>query len=1325
MFIQERAYSMTNSNLMFCLNAPRALSDFRTDRLLSRIRVFAPEVATLNTRYIHFVHTSEVLTTEEMQQLEKILTYGEKALLVDQAERFLVIPRIGTISPWASKATDIVRNCGLKKVLRVERGTCYEFVLYEDKTLSEVQKDRIKVIIHDRMTESVVDANINPEVIFGENVGEPMRTVDILGQGKKALEEANVAFGLALSADEIDYLVKAFTDLNRNPTDVELMMFAQANSEHCRHKIFNAKWTIDGKDEEKSLFGMIRETHQAHPDGTIVAYADNAAVFEGDSVNRLYPRQNEYAIGGRTFSYENELTHSVFKVETHNHPTAISPFPGASTGSGGEIRDEGATGRGARPKAGLTGFTVSALHIPGHAQKWENDSDVAQDGAKKDRPYGAPERIATPLEIMTEAPLGGAAFNNEFGRPNILGYFRAFEANVDGKRFGYHKPIMLAGGLGNIRNDQTHKLDLPTGTHLVVLGGPGMRIGIGGGAASSMSSGSNSADLDFASVQRGNPEMERRAQEVIDRCWSAGLGNPILAIHDIGAGGLSNAMPELADLSGKGAQLSLAKVPVEESGMSPLEIWCNESQERYALAIDPNRLEQFEEYCRRERCPYAILGQISEDDILCVKSTDEKTDAVNMPMNVLLGKTPKMHRVVDHALVKEMKADLSADFASTLIDVLKHPTVANKKFLITIGDRTVGGLVVRDQMVGPWQVPVADVAVTALGFDTYKGEAMAIGERTPIAVSNAAAASRMAIGETLTNLVSADINLDRVILSANWMGACGAEGQDANLFDAVKAANQLCLELGVSIPVGKDSLSMQTSWKEGEERKNVVSPVSLVVSSAAPVKDVRENITPQLNTEVTDSSLLLIDLGRGKNRMGGSIYSQVTQRFDSTTPDVDEAKDLKNYLQLIRRLATSGAILSYHDRSDGGLATTLCEMMFASHVGVEVVADSLLGENTTLVEAFFNEELGAVIQVPRGRSREVFKAFEEAGLADCLHYLGNVNATDKLTVYVQDKCVLNTDRVDLQKAWTEVSWQIARRRDNPACADSEYSLIADKDNGGLILSTGFDTTENIATPYLNLGAKPKVAILREQGVNSQNEMASAFMHAGFEAVDVHMTDLLEGRANLASFTGLAACGGFSYGDVLGAGGGWAKTILHNPMLSEMFARFFADKRTFTLGVCNGCQMVSQLKNLIPGAEHWPTFERNLSEQFEARLVNVKIADSPSIFFAGMQGSIMPIVNSHGEGRAFWVNPTDEAKALVSAFYVDSAQNPTEVYPLNPNGSHQGKTSFTTQDGRATIIMPHPERSWRAVQLSWRSSQLKDYSPWARIFQNARTWVGNI
>ena len=1302
--------------MMEILRGSPALSAFRINKLLARFQAARLPVHNIYAEYVHFADLNAPLNDDEHAQLERLLKYGPAlASHAPQGKLLLVTPRPGTISPWSSKATDIAHNCGLQQVNRLERGVAYYI---EAGTLTNEQWQQVTAELHDRMMETVFFALDDAEQLFAHHQPTPVTSVDLLGQGRQALIDANLRLGLALAEDEIDYLQDAFTKLGRNPNDIELYMFAQANSEHCRHKIFNADWIIDGEQQPKSLFRMIKNTFETTPDHVLSAYKDNAAVMEGSEVGRYFADHET----GR-YDFHQEPAHILMKVETHNHPTAISPWPGAATGSGGEIRDEGATGRGARPKAGLTGFTVSALRIPGHEQGWENDRDVSK--ASEAAPYyGAPSRMASPLEIMIEGPLGGAAFNNEFGRPNILGYFRSFEANVDGTRYGYHKPIMLAGGLGNIRNDQTHKLGLPTGTLLVVLGGPGMRIGIGGGAASSMGAGANSESLDFASVQRGNPEMERRAQEVIDRCWEAGEENPILAIHDIGAGGLSNAMPELADLSGKGAKLDLNKVPVEESGMSPLEIWCNESQERYSLAIDPARLEQFDQYCKRERCPYAVLGEISADDELVVTRGPGEEPAVDMPMSVLLGKTPKMHRDAEHAEPVKMETDKAVDTRKALYEVLAHPTVGSKKFLITIGDRTVGGMTVRDQMVGPWQVPVADAAVTAVSFEEFKGEAMAMGEKTPIAVSNAAAASRMAIGEALTNLVSADVNLDRIILSANWMGACGAKGQDAALYDGVSAASCFCQELGVSIPVGKDSLSMKTSWKDqAGEAKTVVSPVSLVVSAAAPVYDIRNNLLPMFAETVRDSSLLLIDLGHGKDRLGGSVYSQVTQRFDSVTPDMEDPKELKKFLELIRSLSAKGAILAYHDRSDGGLAAALCEMMFASHVGVEIVADALVSKDRTLNQALFNEELGAVIQVARGRAAEVERDFEAAGMGWSLKYLGNLTQDDHLNIYLEGKCVLSEDRVDLQKAWNEVSWQIARMRDNPECADSEYALISDKHNGGLVLTMGFDPEENLAAPFINTGVRPKVAILREQGVNSQNEMASAFLQAGFDAVDVHMTDLLEGRAKLADFVGLAACGGFSYGDVLGAGGGWAKTILHNAKLQSSFRRFFETPTTFTLGVCNGCQMISQLKDLIPGAEHWPAFVRNLSEQFEARLVNVKILESPSIFFTDMTGATLPIVNSHGEGRAYWANPLDEAEAICAACYVDSKQTPTEIYPLNPNGSHGGKTAFTTADGRATIMMPHPERSWRATQMSWRSPLLKNVTPWARIFQNARFWVG--
>lgn len=1315
---------MSNTDTMFTLMATSALSDFRAARLLKRIREIAPAAQGVSARFVHFVHAQRPLTDDESARLQALLHYGADGADVKADATFMVIPRLGTISPWASKATDIAHNCGLDVILRIERGTLYNVDFASNTPEAEVLT-RVAGVLHDRMTESVVDADVKAEKIFLELPGKPMVTVDLLKNGRQALADANLTMGLAMSEDEIDYLTDAFTKANRNPTDVELMMFAQANSEHCRHKIFNAKWTIDGKDEEKTLFGMIRETHKAHPQGTIVAYSDNAAIFEGAKVPRLYPRTPEGEAFGRVFTEEDEETHTVFKVETHNHPTAISPFPGASTGSGGEIRDEGATGRGARPKAGLCGFTVSALELPEAPQDWENDKDVTAEACHNKDTYGKPSRIASPLSIMTDGPLGAAAFNNEFGRPNVLGYFRVFESNVGGTRYGYHKPIMLAGGIGNIRNDQTHKTLLPPGTLLISLGGPGMRIGLGGGAASSMTTGSNTEALDFDSVQRGNPEMERRAQEVIDRCWASGERNPILAIHDVGAGGLSNAMPELADLSGHGARLDLTKVPVEESGMSPLEIWCNESQERYSIAIAPESLETFDAICKRERCPYAVLGAISEDNTLVVARGEKETDAVNMPMEVLLGKAPRMHRTVEH--VEKQLPEFNPegiDLKKAVKDVLRHPTVGSKSFLITIGDRTVGGLVHRDQMVGPWQVPVADSAVTNISFVGNRGEAMSMGERTPLAIADSAAASRMAIGEAVTNIASADIELPFVKLSANWMAACGTEGEDAKLFDAVRAASLLCQEIGLAIPVGKDSLSMKTSWEDKGEKKSVTSPVSLIVSAAAPVRDVRLTLTPQLRTDVA-SVLVAIDLGCGKNRMAGSILSQVTQQFGSITPDLDDPKKLQAFVKLVRKLTLAGCVLAYHDRADGGLLATVAEMMFAGHTGARIDLTSMTktAEASEVLPALFNEELGAVLQVRADRIDEIHTAVKEAGLAECTHFLGEITSDDKLHIEAHGKTLCEESRGELQKAWTEVSWQIARMRDNPACADQEYARCTMEDDTGLFVRTTFDTEEDVAAPFIARGARPRIAILREQGVNSQTEMAAAFTRAGFEAIDVHMTDLLTGRSDLKDFAGLAACGGFSYGDVLGAGGGWATTILRNPKMVEMFSAFFNRPDTFALGICNGCQMMSHLRSIIPGATHWPRFVRNVSEQFEARLVEVEVMKSPSIFFDGMAGSMMPIVNSHGEGHVEWLSPEDASLATLAARYVDPAGRPTEVYPFNPNGSPDGITGVTTPDGRFTIMMPHPERTHRTVQMSWAPDTLGEFSPWMRMFRNARKFVG--
>lgn len=1307
----------TCNGMVFELNGARALSDFRAARVLAALQRVSSNIEAVSGRFVHFVHASRELTKAEEERLASLLTYGDAAEDVRADLAFMVVPRLGTISPWASKATDIVKNCGIEGVLRVERGTVYSLAL--KAPLTEEEAAQAAGVLHDRMTESVVARDFPAENLFVELEGRPMATVALVEEGRPALERANVEMGLALSPDEIDYLTDAFTKIGRNPTDVELMMFAQANSEHCRHKIFNARWTVDGEEREETLFGMIRRTHKMAPQGTITAYADNAAIFEGAEVTRLYPRPGSGNEFGRVFERKDEMTHTVFKVETHNHPTAISPFPGASTGSGGEIRDEGATGRGARPKAGLCGFTTSNLNLPELPQGFENDSDTVT-GEKTDAKYGAPSRIATPLSIMTEGPLGGAAFNNEFGRPNILGYFRTFEANIGGTRYGYHKPIMLAGGIGNIRDDQTKKDVPPAGSLLIVLGGPGMRIGLGGGAASSMTTGSNSEALDFDSVQRGNPEMERRAQEVIDRCWSMGDENPIIAIHDVGAGGLSNAMPELADLSGKGATFDLSKVPVEESGMSPLEIWCNESQERYVIALDAAKIDIFRDFCERERCPFAVLGTITEEADLKL-TRPEETPAVDMPMEVLLGKAPRMHRDVAHVETKlsAFKSE-GLDLAKAVTDVLRHPTVGSKSFLITIGDRSVGGLVSRDQMVGPWQVPVADCGVTTLGFETNRGEAMSMGERTPIAVIDAAAASRMAVGEALTNIAAADVKLPEVKLSLNWMAACGAKGEDAKLFDAVKGASDFCVALGISVPVGKDSLSMRTAWEDNGEKKSVTSPVSLIASAAAPVGDVTLTLTPELRK--IPSVLVLADLGCGRARMGGSILAQVAQRFGDTAPDCEDPAMLARFMGVLRTLVNEGAVVAYHDRADGGLAATASEMMFASRLGVKLDLTSLT-KDADVFAALFNEELGGLMQVPAEKAARVAEVMREAGLASVCHFVGEVVDDDALTISANGAELARLDRADLQKAWTEVSWQIARGRDNPACADSEFARIERKEDTGLFAKTTFDVNEDVAAPMILTGVRPKIAILREQGVNSQTEMAAAFTRAGFDAYDVHMTDLLTGRADLAEFTGLACCGGFSYGDVLGAGGGWAKTILHNDRMVEMFRTFFNREDTFGLGICNGCQMMSHLRDLIPGASHWPEFVRNTSEQFEARLVNVEVLESPSIFFAGMAGSVMPVVNSHGEGRVQFLRPEDAALVKAAARFVDPCGNPTEVYPYNPNGSKGGLTSVTTEDGRFTIMMPHPERSHRAQQLSWHPAEWTDASGWMRMFRNARKWVG--
>jgi phosphoribosylformylglycinamidine synthase len=1287
------------------LRGVAAFSASRLSRLQEQIG------ATLTAEHWYFVETDGTLNEGELARLKSLLDIPKQLPAESKEPLILITPRLGTISPWASKATDIAHNCGFAAIKRIERGIAYH--------TKGGEKSGLAGRLHDRMTESVLESIDAAEQLFHHVAPQPLTTVDVLAGGRAALVKANGELGLALSDDEIDYLVENFTKVGRNPTDVELMMFAQANSEHCRHKIFNASWTVDGVDQPLSLFGMIRESHKAHPEGTVVAYSDNASVIEGARIRRFYPQSD-----GR-YTYVEDTTHILAKVETHNHPTAISPFPGAATGSGGEIRDEGATGRGSKPKAGLGGFSVSDLKIPGYVQPWESN-------------YGKPDRIASALAIMIEGPIGAAAFNNEFGRPNLAGYFRTYEQEFAGEMRGYHKPIMIAGGVGNIAARHAFKEQFPAGTNLIQLGGPGMLIGLGGGAASSMATGTNTADLDFASVQRGNPEMQRRAQEVIDRCWQMGDRNPILAIHDVGAGGISNAMPELANDAGRGALFDLRAVPNEEPGMAPREIWSNEAQERYVLAIGPERLAEFAALCDRERCPYAVIGAATEERQLIVKDDHFKNRPVDMPMDVLLGKPPRMHRNAERKAVAMPALDLSKiDLKEAAFNVMRLPAVASKNFLITIGDRTVGGMTARDQFVGPWQTPVADVAVTAMGYDTNLGECFAMGERTPLALLNAPASGRMAVGEAITNLAAAQISdLGQVKLSANWMAAAGHGNEDAALFDTVKAVGlEFCPALGVSIPVGKDSLSMRTKWEDAGQAKAVTAPLSLISTAFAPCADIRNMLTPQLqrDADVGETELILIDLGQGKNRLGGSALAQVHGVSGDVPPDADAAS-LKAFFTAIQALRPQ--ILAYHDRADGGLFATVCEMSFASHQGVSLNLDALCYDplmndvdgierfpemidgrmRDRMIAALFNEELGAVIQVRRTDRTAVMQVLRDAGLGACSHIVGTLNAADEIRVWRNAKSALAIRRVELQQTWSEVSFQIARLRDDPDCALEEFDALLDSENPGLSMQLTFDPS----APFSIGGNRPKMAILREQGVNGEVEMAAAFDRAGFACVDVHMSDLMAGRVHLADFKGLAACGGFSYGDVLGAGQGWAKSVLFHPDLKDEFAKFFARPDTFALGVCNGCQMMSNLASIIPGAQHWPTFHRNRSEQFEARFAMVEIPSSPSIFLAGMAGSKLPVVVSHGEGRAVFASAKRPDIALR---YIDNRGAPATTYPFNPNGSPDGITGVTTPDGRFTIMMPHPERVFRTVQMSWHPDGLGEDSPWMTMFRNARRWVG--
>ena len=1292
------------------LRGVTALSDFRVEKLFQKAAALGLPEVKLSSEFWYFVGSEKALDAATVEKLQALLA----AQSVEQTPKareglhlFLVTPRLGTISPWASKATNIAENCGLEGIERIERG----MAVWLEGALTDGQKQQWAALLHDRMTESVLTDIDAAAQLFHHIQSETFSSVDVLGGGKEALVKANTEMGLALSADEIDYLVENYQALQRNPSDVELMMFAQANSEHCRHKIFNADFILNGEKQPKSLFGMIRDTHNAHPEGTVVAYKDNSSVIEGATIERFYPNAAE----NQGYRFHEEDTHIIMKVETHNHPTAIAPFAGAATGAGGEIRDEGATGKGSRPKAGLTGFTVSNLNIPDLKQPWEQD-------------YGKPEHISSPLDIMIEGPIGGAAFNNEFGRPNLLGYFRTFEEKFDGQVRGYHKPIMIAGGLGSIQAQQTHKDEIPEGALLIQLGGPGMLIGLGGGAASSMNTGTNDASLDFNSVQRGNPEIERRAQEVIDRCWQLGDKNPIISIHDVGAGGLSNAFPELVNDAGRGAVFKLREVPLEEHGLNPLQIWCNESQERYVLSILEKDLDTFRAICERERCPFAVVGTATDDGHLKVRDDLFSNNPVDLPLNVLLGKPPKTTRTDKTVTPSEKPFNAgNIDITEAAYRVLRLPTVAAKNFLITIGDRSVGGMTHRDQMVGKYQTPVADCAVTMMGFNTYRGEAMSMGEKPTVALFDAPASGRMCVGEAITNIAAVNIgDIGNIKLSANWMAACGNEGEDEKLYRTVEAVSKACQALDLSIPVGKDSLSMKTVWQDGEEKKSVVSPLSLIISAFAPIKDVRKTVTPELKN-VEDSVLLFVDLGFGKARMGGSAFGQVYNNMSGEAPDLDDTGRLKAFYNVIQQLVAEDKLLAYHDRSDGGLFATLVEMAFAARCGLNVDLTSLVANqadvNETSIRALFNEELGAVIQIAKQDVAAVEALFKEADLA--LHAVATIGTDEKIVIRNQAGIVLEQTRADLQRAWQETSHAIQRLRDNPACADSEFALIGDNERSALFADVKFDANEDIAAPFVNSGAKPKIAILREQGVNGQIEMAAAFTRAGFDAYDVHMSDLMAGRVHLADFKMLAACGGFSYGDVLGAGEGWAKSILFHPALRDQFAAFFADPNTLTLGVCNGCQMVSNLAEIIPGAEAWPKFKRNLSEQFEARLSMVHVPKSASLILNEMQGSSLPVVVSHGEGRADFAlhGGNISADLGIALQYVDGQNQVTQTYPLNPNGSPQGIAGVTNADGRVTIMMPHPERVYRAAQMSWKPEDWTELSGWYRLFAGARKALG--
>ncbi|MEE8365292.1 MAG: phosphoribosylformylglycinamidine synthase [Gammaproteobacteria bacterium] len=1292
---------------MLCLPGSPALSNFRLQKLRQQFSKQGFEIRGLSSRFIHLVDTSSALSEAENSILDNLLTYGPATSQSDTAGAdYYVFPRPGTISPWASKATDIAHQCGLTQIHRMERG-----IQYTVDCISSSSRESVAALLHDRMIEAVFMDLEDCAMLFQNHDPRPLTMIDVINQGHGALTQANLELGLALSEDEIEYLADAYKGLRRNPTDVELMMFAQANSEHCRHKIFNASWTIDGEDQETSLFQMIKNTYAMHSEGVLSAYHDNSAVIEGFAGRKLAPSSEQ-----GDYRYEDAQLDILMKVETHNHPTAISPFPGAATGSGGEIRDEGATGIGSKPKAGLCGFLVSNLKIPGFEQPWEQDN-------------GKPGRIASALDIMIEGPIGAASFNNEFGRPNTCGIFRTYEQVVKTENAteirGYHKPIMVAGGVGSIRREHIDKKDIPPGANILVLGGPAMLIGLGGGAASSMASGSSSENLDFASVQRGNPEMERRVQEVIDRCFAQGVNNPILSIHDVGAGGLSNALPELVNDAGRGAELDLRAVPNDEPGMSPMEIWCNESQERYVLAIADERLDDFLCLCQRERCIYAVLGKATEEKALRLRDPHFDNSPVDLPLEILLGKAPKIHRDAKRIAISQKPFDTSGiEIREALYRVLKLPAVADKTFLISIGDRSVGGLIARDQMVGPWQVPVADASVTLTDYQGYSGEVMSMGERTPLAILDAPASGRMALGEALSNMASAWVgDLSRTVLSANWMAAAGHDGEDARLFDTVRTLGmEVCPQLGITIPVGKDSLSMKTTWQDGTKTKAVTAPLSVIISAFAPVPDVRKVITPDIKPCDEGSQLVLIDLGCGQNRLGASALAQVYRQTGDIGPDMDDIALFKSFFAAIQQLIEQDAILAYHDRSDGGLVTTLCEMAFAGRSGLDCdISD--LGE--VPMSILFAEELGAVIQVSQSQLGRVYEVLGSFGLADISHSIGQPAGSEALVIRHQGNMVLSESIISLRRAWSETSYQIQMLRDNPECVQQEYDLLLNNQKPTLFSKLSFEPSDDVAAPFIS-DNRPRIAILREQGVNGQVEMAAAFERAGFIPFDVHMSDILEGRTSLAEFQGIAACGGFSYGDVLGAGEGSAKSILYNPRAYDEFAAFFDRNSSFGLGICNGCQMMSNLYQLIPGASNWPRFVRNKSEQFEARVVMAEVLESPSLFLDGMHGSMMPVVVAHGEGRVEERQCSNQALLdhhHACLRYVDADGEASECYPINPNGSALGLNGFTNEDGRFTILMPHPERIFRSVQNSWQSPEWGEYGPWMRMFRNAKKWIG--